>query len=80
MPTTDERLQQGWDSLSADQRARLLDADLRRPLPDDLVDVVKRAKLFGAAIQTWWEQSPEDATWHARSSVRRFVDAKDYEQ
>jgi hypothetical protein len=80
MPTTDERLRQWWDSLSADQRARLLDADLRQPLSDDLVDVVKRAKLFGAAIQTWWEQSLEDATWHARSAVRRFVDARRYEQ
>jgi hypothetical protein len=75
--TSGERLRQWWDSLSDDQRAGLLAADLKRPLSKDLVEVVTQAKAFGPAILSWWVLGHEAAaTWHATSRMTAFVDAK----
>jgi hypothetical protein len=79
MDTAEGRLQEWWDSLTPDQRERLLAADLDLPLPDDLVDVVTRAKVFGPTVMSWWEQQPEATTWHATWRVREFVAAKRHE-
>ena len=72
----DERLQQWWGELSDEHRAGLLAADLDRPLPVDLVDVVTRARVVAPAIRSWWEKEDEATIWLATSRVTAFVGSK----